>query len=889
MSIQNRETKIVHGQLAVHKHRFEAAQERNHGFQVMTFEQAAVRLAGGFSRPIGLNDLSIAVKEVLPHTPLGELEEIKELPGMVSSAATTLRRVWRAGISLKDRSSDHPRLHALYDLECAVLEQLPSFMLRPVDIVRRAQNRISNAPNILGSIEIDGLTELSPCWRPLIRELVRVIPISWSAGPRDIPNWVQESNVKINTESAQEPNIQIVSAPTPFHEVMEAMRWMRSLIASGTAKPEEIAIATVSPNVYDDYFLSLQSDANLDLHFVHGIKTTVRKDGQAAAALADIVVRGLSLSSFRRLISVCHDTEIFKPFPNQWEQLVLPSDIPLSSDISWEKFLNQLDASKWPNRKDYTPQLKEIVYLLLNGTDSVQNLGKKFLTGRALSIWEKAIDSGPTESIDRFIETKKHCDDFESCATAVWTPAAEIASSPRPFVRLIGLNSSQWPRKSAEDRLIPDHIIENGVLDPLPINLADRRDFQTIMYTTEKQLFISYARRETGGRLFGRSPLLSGFNVEKDTYLRATATPIHAFSESDRLMARPEEFKNLPQPKNAKNCWFNWYKPEITANDGLLRADHPLILKILDRTQSASSLKLLLRNPIAYLWNYGFKWVEPERISEPLTLEPLEFGLLVHELIEDSIVKIESIGGLATLNDESIKNVVENISDTVKNRWENYKAIPPKIIWNRTIFEAEEMAKRALCYKVDLIPNAKTYSEIPFGNVLNDSDSDFPWNPEQPVSIPHTDVNIAGKIDRLDFSHDNKQAYVCDYKSGKAPKKEFAIKGGSELQRCLYAFAVKELLGENIETTAALFYPQDPPVILELDNPDEILDILKNYITIAKKNVASGISIQGKDTAGPYDPFTFALPANAANSYCEKKVPAANKKLGNLPELWDID
>ena len=169
MSIQNRITKIVHGRLAIQNQRIEAARTRNHGLQIMSFEQAAIRLAGGFSSPIGLDDLNNSVKEVLPEIHLGELETIKDLPGMVSSAATTLRKVWRAGINLKDRSSNHPRLSALFDLECAVLEQLPNFMLRPVDIVQRAQARIKFAPNILGSLEIDGLTELSPCWRPLIQ------------------------------------------------------------------------------------------------------------------------------------------------------------------------------------------------------------------------------------------------------------------------------------------------------------------------------------------------------------------------------------------------------------------------------------------------------------------------------------------------------------------------------------------------------------------------------------------------------------------------------------------------------------------------------------------------------------------------------------------------
>ena len=78
------------------------------------------------------------------------------------------------------------------------------------------------------------------------------------------------------------------------------MRWARSLLASGIPA-SEIAIATASPADYDDHFLALRADANIDLHFIHGIRTVATREGQAAAALADIIVRGLSQSRLRRL------------------------------------------------------------------------------------------------------------------------------------------------------------------------------------------------------------------------------------------------------------------------------------------------------------------------------------------------------------------------------------------------------------------------------------------------------------------------------------------------------------------------------------------------------------------------------------------------------------
>ena len=105
--------------------------------------------------------------------------------------------------------------------------------------------------------------------------------------------------------------------------------------------------------------------------------------------------------------------------------------------------------------------------------------------------------AGPAASIDATLETLKQDDGLGACVCVAWMPASALAASPRRFARLLGLNSSRWPRGIAEDRLIPDHIIPTPVLDPLPVNLADRRDFETILATTADTVVLSRARRDS--------------------------------------------------------------------------------------------------------------------------------------------------------------------------------------------------------------------------------------------------------------------------------------------------------------------------------------------------------------------------------------------------------
>ena len=662
------------------------------------------------------------------------------------------------------------------------------------------------------------------------------------------------------------------------------MRWVRSLLASGVS-PYEIALATASPADYDDHFLALRSDANIDLHFVHGVRTVTTRDGQASAALADIVVRGLSQSRLRRLAALCRDSGPFEALPEGWLR-VLPTDAPLSTPGAWSRLLARLTPESWPDRADHVPALRTVVGTLAKGPDAAGEIGEAFLKGRALAIWRKALLAGPATSIDATLETLRQDDGLEACVSVTWMPASALAASPRRFVRLLGLNSSRWPRGIAEDRLIPDHVIPTSVLDPLPVNLADRRDFETILASTTGNVVLSRARRDSDGRLLGRSPLISGRGDE--IYLRRNAMPAHAFSETDRLMARPREFAANPQAVSAQGCWHDWRRTDITPHDGLVRANHPLILAILGRTQSATSLRRLLRNPLSFVWVYAFGWREPQSSAEPLVLDALGIGDLVHMVLERALHSIEAGGSLAAADSETIEGAVAQAVQSVAADWEGERPIPPAVIWRRTLDDARVIAGRALSYGNETLPGARAYSEVPFGGSEPKSNTEAPWDTSTSVTIPDTGFNIAGYIDRLDISGDGKRALVRDYKTGRPPRNAIRLNGGRELQRCLYAFAVKALLGDNVAISASLLYPREL-VDLQLDDPEAVLAEITGYLRAARASLSSGAALLGPDTGGDFDELAFALPANATATYCKRKTPAVTERLSGVAQIWEVE
>ena len=882
-----RQTIVAHGRLTMREMRLHAARERRHGLQIMTFEQLAVRLAGGLARPVDDDALREAIKAVLPETALGELDGIKALPGMVGAAADTLRKAWRAAVDLQARAAEHPRVHSIASLEAAVVDALPPAMMRPADLVTAGLVRLDHAAVLFGPINIIGITELSPVWRPLLHAIAGCVPVRWIAGPRPVPAWLDGDAIEIVREEAQSPELSAVSAATAYHEAVEAMRWARQLLASGRTEPADIAIASATPTDYDDHLLALRADASLDLHFVHGVKVTASREGQAAAALADVLLRGLSQTRMRRLNTLLRAYPgPFENLPEGWTR-ILPADAPLSSADAWTRLIDRITAADWPDGNDHDPALAAIVSLLFQGIEAAEEAGETLLRGQVRTIWRKALSAGAAASLDLTLETLKQDDGLDPCVSVCWMPASALAASPRRFVRLLGLNSARWPRSMAEDRLLSDHIVPTAELDPLPIAAADRRDFATILATTESQVVLSRARRDDEGRLLGRSTLLLQVQAD-ETYVPRNHVPAHAFSETDRLMARPGEFRNLPQAVAASGCWFNWLRAEITPHDGALRPDHPLIHAILERTQSASSLRMLLRNPLGFVWHYGLRWRAPEGGDEPLVLDALAMGDLVHQTLDQALQMLEADGGLASAVEERIAAAVDGAATEVAQLWEAERAVPPPVIWRRTLDEVCALGSRALAFRDRDRSDARAYSEVPFGGAEPKSDAAVPWDGDATVEIPGTGFGIRGYIDRLDISSDGRHTLVRDYKTGRAPRDYIVLDGGRELQRCLYAFAVKAMLGDGVAIVASLLYPREERD-LQLDDPDGTLRTLTGHLHAARASLASGGAVMGKDTGDTYDDLAFALPANAGAIYRPRKEAAATALLGDAARVWEAE
>jgi hypothetical protein len=277
-----------------------------------------------------------------------------------------------------------------------------------------------------------------------------------------------------------------------------------------------------------------------------------------------------------------------------------------------------------------------------------------------------------------------------------------------------------------------------------------------------------------------------------------------------------------------------------------------------------------------------------------LTLDSLAFGSLLHEILEETVTRLETTrpGGFAGASPQEIGKVIEIVKADVDSRWNESRPIPPPAVWERKLAEAAELALVALSYHDDPLHDERSWAEIPFGGdpkataLAEEMRLALPWDPLSPVIIPGTHIRIGGSIDRLDLAGDGSRARVTDYKSGKLHGRPPQLKGGAELQRCLYAYAVKALVASRPQVEAQLLYPRRDGRGLPLENPDGTLDRLTGYLIAANTSLAAGAALPGPATEEAWYDLAFALPGGAKESYLSAKLPLVAQVLAGIEPLW---
>ncbi|TAX01968.1 PD-(D/E)XK nuclease family protein (plasmid) [Rhizobium leguminosarum] len=875
-----RSTHIVDGLLALRTARAAAATSGAIGREILTLPLLASRLVGGFTTPAGTDVLYPAIQAALAAGGFQDLGDIAGLPGMPRAVLQSLDSVWRTDLDLASLAHEAARFHDLALIETRIRESIPATHLLPRDLRDAAVRRAGRARDLLGPITLAGIVEVDPVWRPLLTAIARVTELSW-----DMPGLIEHSWFEGAIRKSATPGPDFTSAEASADlksEVVEALRWARRLLSTGQVKAQDIAIAATSTQEWDDHFLAYAKSAALPVHFSHGIPALSTADGQTCAALADILGNGLTQERVWRLIRRLPARPFAISLPDDWFAGI-PRGAALRTVDQWR------EALKAARPQRVAPEVSEqillpILDLLARGPDAGREAGTRLLSGASLTMWEEALRSAPPHAIALSLQSLRVADQRDPANSVVWCPASQLVSCPRPFTRLLGFTSRSWPRSDHDDPLIPHHMLERRKLHPLSTAERDRLHFEIIRAQTREQLVLSRAQRNARGGQLSPSALWPGDSVVH----KRDRVPEHAFSAADRLLARARDAGQLPHVRQAQLCWRNWqWRADLTAHDGLSNANHPAIEAALARVQSTTSLQRLLRDPLGFVWRYALGWRSPRKESEPLQLDPTSFGELVHELISDAIAALEPAPGFARASAEEIEAAIEGASAAVLTAWPLQRSVPPSILWHHTVKEAARRTARGLASDDLVRSDTRSWTEVPFGQV-DPLAKQAPWNATLAIPIEPTGLVFGGRIDRLDIRATGDAARITDYKSIKPPPKtqRITLGQGRELQRVLYAIAVRALLPEVRAVVARLIYLADEPTTFELkgDDLDDAITHATDYLSAAMVILRSGRIAPRWEKDAFYDDMRLALPADR-ESYLRRKASefrAANQQLNKL-------
>jgi hypothetical protein len=870
---------VVDGPLAFRMRRVEAARASVLGLEVLSLPLLATRLAGGFRRFADRDLLAPAIAEALGKGKFKDIDSVKDLPGMVRAVMQTLDRVWTADLDLEALATTSPRLSDLALIEQRVRAALPAGAMLPRDGRDAALARIQFASAIFGSVTLDGLADVDPIWRPLLIALASRIDISWvTAGVSD-RGWFP-GTVTVGEETPPQ-RIDGELCADPHAEVVEALRWARELLSGGNAAAADIAIVSASPATWDEHMLVLSRNANLPLHFSHGLPALGTWEGQGCAALADVLVNGLSQDRVRRLLRYAHP--MTESLPSDWAA-GLPRRAGLFSVTQWRQALVSIrPRRREPIRTERV--LLPILELLAGGTTRAAEAGRLLLSAASLGLWNDALRNAPAAAIILSLQSLRVRDERDPGNSVVWAPASHLIAAPRRWVRLLGLDGRSWPRPESEDALVPNHVMPRRSLAPVSITERDRAAFSILLGRTSQAVIISRGQRSAEGGLQCASALWpAGMVAQQRTRGRI---PEHAFSEADRLLAKPSEAGQSPRIKATRSCWWNWHDSRATPHDGVITANHPAIERALGRVHSATSLKRLARDPLGFIWRYALGMRSVPLAQQPLALDALMFGELVHELLRRTVDALEPNPGFVRASRDEIEIALSAARDQVGGQWPAERPVPPSLLWCHTLDEAMRRSLRGLTADESFRSGTRSWTELEFG-ADESVRADAPWQ-DRAVFIGQAKLRLGGRMDRVDLGAGGDRIRISDYKTGAVPANasNIVLEGGRELQRVLYAIAVRQLLPDVTTVISRLLFLDgtSEPFQLKGDVLEVAATDAARFLDIACALVRSGYACPGPDARDRYNDLRLALPADL-DSYFQRKGAAFRDMFRDLSLLW---
>ena len=312
--------------------------------------------------------------------------------------------------------------------------------------------------------------------------------------------------------------------------------------------------------------------------------------------------------------------------------------------------------------------------------------------------------------------------------------------------------------------------------------------------------------RETGDWLVEVPSLVAG--------LRSTSFPAHAqeydmralldWTDDDKPLNQAPPLLQRREIRLGVDLITNRSSSRLTRFDGNLQgrlsAESKTALRKQSELTSASRLEKWAQCPHAYFVRHVLGVDAVEDPSEQHRITALDFGTLVHRVLERWISEAQTNGTLPSPNQAWSETQVERltaIGNAEAARLEERGLVGHSVYWQRhkriflhdllSFSEADSAARK----HNQTTPHAL---ELRFGMPASNRTA-------VPLILPNGQrISLRGAIDRLDVGADG-HLLVLDYKTGSTRKYNKLdadpLRGGTVLQLVLYAVAARQLLNAN--------------------------------------------------------------------------------------------
>ena len=231
-------------------------------------------------------------------------------------------------------------------------------------------------------------------------------------------------------------------------------------------------------------------------------------------------------------------------------------------------------------------------------------------------------------------------------------------------------------------------------------------------------------------------------------------------------------------------------------------------------TLSASQVDKIAACRFAYFMRYGLG----AQARKEITVDPAEFGIFVHDVLEHTARQVCRMGGFAQVSLETVQALaMERAEEYYRQHFSVLAGEDDRLtyLFQRNFQELQAVVQ-TLWAELRQSQFTPAGFEVKFG----------PGGQLPGVEIPGTTVaaQLQGLVDRLDVYRKDGQTYVrvVDYKTGRKDFDYCDILAGLGLQMLIYLFALEDVgeayLGDKPQAAGVLYFPARAPV-LPADGP----------------------------------------------------------------------